>query len=354
MKHVKRLAPVFTLPLIAFLLFVGAAATTTGPTYKPAGGRLNAIAMDGSRVAYDVGNAVLLNGRGNKVLVWNVLTGQTIKVSGKLTDQADGTSTGRGVRELAIAGQRVAWIINQGGNTESDDYLYTSTLAKPTEKKLVSVRRTGEALSMLKGNWIGGLAGSDKLLAVNRWATDATGAVTAAGLSVIGAYNLRRVVSGPPTMLAQSVEAGRIAVLRRDASVGLYTAAGRLLRTVRPPSAQQVALQGNYLVVLTKTRTLAVYNSTTGSLLKTLRVRGSSPQNVDVQANVAIYTVGRELHVVQLTTGKDRVLASMSQGMKVAQNEAHGVDYAGNVLQVATYHGTLAYLPFTRVVAAVS
>jgi len=124
---------------------------------------------------------------------------------------------------------------------------------------------------------------SESLLAVNRWATDATGTVTTAGLSVIGAYNLRRVASGSPTLLAQSADAGRIAVLRTDGSVGLYSVAGELLWTVTPPSAQQVALQGNYLVVLTKTRTLAVYNSHTGSLLKTLPIRGRSPQNLDVQ-----------------------------------------------------------------------
>jgi hypothetical protein len=150
-------------------------------------------------------------------------------------------------------------------------------------------------MGVLTGNWIGGLVGSESLLAVNRWATDATGGVTTADLTVIGANNLRRVASGSTTLLAQSADAGRIAVLRTDGSVGLYSATGRLLWTVTPTSAQQVALQGTYLVVLTKTRTLAIYNSHTGSLVKTLPVRGRSPQNLDVQANVAIYTVAREL-----------------------------------------------------------
>lgn len=358
MKLVKRLAPVFAVPLVAFFLFASAAATTTGTTHKSAGGKLNAVAMDGPRVAYDIGNAVLVSGRGNKVIVWNVLTGKTTKVSGRITDQADGTSTGHGVRELAIAGQRVAWIINQGGNTESDDYLYTSLLAKPAEKKLASARRTGDVMGVLTGNWIGGLVGSESLLAVNRWATDATGTVTTVGLSVIGAYNLRRVASGSATPLAQSADAGRIAVLRSDGSVGLYSATGRSLWTATPASAQQVVVQGNHLVVLTKTRTLAVYNSHTGSLLKTLPVRGRSPQNLDLQANVAIYTVGRELHVVHLKTGKDRVLATMSQAIKFApmfaQIEASGVVYAGNVRQGTKTLGTLTYLPFARVAAAVS
>jgi hypothetical protein len=94
-------------------------------------------------------------------------------------------------------------------------------LAKPTEKKLVSARRTGEAMGVLKGKWIGGLVGSENLLAVNRWATDATGTVTAAGLSVIGSYNLRRIATDSSMLLAQSADAGRIALLRSDGSVGL-------------------------------------------------------------------------------------------------------------------------------------
>jgi hypothetical protein len=354
MKLVKRLTPLVTLLLIAFILFARAAATTTGTKYKSAGGPLNAVAMDRSLVAYDVGNAVLLNGRGNQVLVWNVLTGKTTKLSGKITDQADTTSTGHGVRELAIAGQRVAWIINQGGNTESDDYLYTSLLSKPKEQKVASALRTGDVMGVLTGNWIGGLVGSDSLLAVNRWATDATGTVTTTGLYAIGANNLRRIASGSSTLLAQSADAGRIAVLRTDGSVGLYSAAGRLLWTATPPSAQQVALQGNYLVILTKTQTLAVYNSHTGSLLKTLPVHGRSPTNLDVQANLAIYTVARELHVVYLKTGKDRVLATMSHGMKFAQIESPGVVYAGNLRQGTKSLGTLTYLPYARAAAAVS
>jgi hypothetical protein len=136
--------------------------------------------------------------------------------------------------------------------------------------------------------------------------------------------------------------------------VGLYSAAGRLLRKVTPTSAQQVALQGSYLVVLTKTRTLAVYNSNTGSLLRTLPVRGVSPRNLDVQGSLAIYTVGRDLHVANLKTGKDRVLATMSHGIRFAQIEAPGVVYAGNLRHGTKTLGTLTYVPFARATAAVS
>ena len=142
-------------------------------------------------------------------------------------------------------------------------------------------------------------------------------------------------------------------MLRSDGSVGLYSAAGRSLWTATPTTAQQVAVQGNYLVVLTKTRTPAVYNSHTGSLLKTLPVRGRSPQNLDVQANVAIYTVERELHVVHLKTGKDRVLATMSQGIKL-RDRAVRRRLRRKCPTGTKMLGMLTYVPFARVAAAVS
>ena len=51
--------------------------------------------------------------------------------SGKATCGADSTSTGGGVTQIAVAGKRVAWIVNQGGNTESSDSLYTADAARP-------------------------------------------------------------------------------------------------------------------------------------------------------------------------------------------------------------------------------
>ena len=66
MTLVERLAPVIALPLVAFFLFASAAATTTGTTSKSAGGKLNAVAMDGALVAYDIGNAVLVSGPGQQ------------------------------------------------------------------------------------------------------------------------------------------------------------------------------------------------------------------------------------------------------------------------------------------------
>jgi hypothetical protein len=370
---VNRLTLGLALPVTLLLLVSSAMGTTAGRKIRQAPGPINALAMDGSRIAYDVGNARDSHGVGNKILVWNLLTGKTIKVSGKRTSQADITSTGAGVRELAIAGKRVAWIINLGGMSESDDYLCVSSVVKPKELKLAEVTRVSEEPSQYSpGKWISGLVGSGNMLAVNRWTQLDGGQIVSGGLDLVGPRGLTRIARGPTTVLAKSADAGRIAVLRSDGTLGIYSTAGRLLLSVTPSPAQKIALHGKYLVVLTKTRTLEVYDSHTGSLLKTLPVRGNvkgEPGNLDVQGSIAVYTVSihwsrvvkPEVRVVNLKTGKDKLLARMEGrgvfGGVFAQIEQPGLVYASNVGNRPTRGSTtgrLVFVPFARAAAAVS
>jgi hypothetical protein len=98
--------------------------------------------------------------------------------------------------------------------------------------------------------------------------------------------------------------------------------------------------------VLTKHGTLELYDARTGSLRKTLAVHdGATPDNLDVQGNVAIYAHG-SLHAVNLSSGKDRVIGKLRRGVELARIDSAGVAYAGG--------RTLAFLPFGRVAAAVA
>jgi hypothetical protein len=331
------------------------AATANGTTSNAARVRhlrqpIEALAMDGSRIAYDLG-ARYVTGASNKVLVWSVRTGKTVEVSGRRTARADASSTGAGVVELAIAGPRVSWLVNEGGNLEGDDYLFASSLVRPKERQVASDIRYGDncpgrSRSLCAGKWLGGLVGSGRLIAVNRWTTDANGAVTQGELDVLHGTQLKQVATGTETVEAASTDKGRVAVLRADGTVGLYSAAGNLLRTVTPSSAVAAALSGRNLVVLTKHGTLELYDARTGSLRKTLAVHdGATPDNLDVQGNVAIYAHG-SLHAVNLSSGKDRVIGKLRRGVELARIDSAGVAYAGG--------RTLAFLPFGRVAAAVA
>jgi hypothetical protein len=344
-----RIAVAFGLGALA-LAVAGSAAARQGPLPKPkvktTAGRIEALAMDGSRIAYDVAASYGSKTRCNAVYVWNVASGATARVSGRPTCAADNTSTGAGVRELALAGGRVAWIVNQGGNSESGDYLYLSTVTRPGERVLATAFRTGDTSGVLTGNWLGGLVGAGSFLALDHWATDSTGAVSSAHLRRIGS-RLVDLAEGAETMTARSTDGRQVAVLRVDGTVGLYSTHGVLLRTVAPSSAVEVALRRDYLAVLTKTRTLEVFNSHSGRKLRSWHVAAGAA-HLDLAAGLAAYAVGRRVHVFRLSTGKSVFGARATATVSAVQLEPAGLAYA---LQRGDRPGTVVFVPMKRLLA---
>ena len=343
-------------------LATSAAGTTShGITVRQFQLPVAALAMDGDRVAYDLSSRYAPD-RTNKVLVWNLRTGRTVTVSGKKTASADTSSTGSGVFQLAIAGSRVAWLVNEGGNTEGDDYLFTSSLTAPKERKVASAIRLGDGCpgrsgSSCAGQWLGGLVGSGKLIAANRWTTDGNGSVTAGELDVLSGTKLKRIATGANTVQASVADRGRIAVLRADGSVGMYSAAGKLLFSVTPAGAEAIALRGQNLLVGTKTQQLQLYNAQTGSLRRTFSTRSTKqPRNLDVQGNTAIYTTGSAgvLHALNLSSGKDSAIAERHGGVLFAHMDSAGLVYAGNGSGTNSGKGTVVFVPLARLKAAVS
>jgi len=119
--------------LATLVVALPAQAADPTPRVKNTKGEIESMAMDGPRVAYAVKSDTC-----TKVIVLNVLTRSAVVASGRKTCDADNSSTGSGVREIAFAGTRLAWIVNQGGNSESDDYLYTATLGVQRERLVAS------------------------------------------------------------------------------------------------------------------------------------------------------------------------------------------------------------------------
>jgi hypothetical protein len=326
---------------LLLVAFDGSAATGPRILQKSTPGEIEALAMDGSRIAYDV-SAEYSPKRCNTVYVWNAARGTTTRVSGRQTCGADNTSTGAGVRELALAGSRVAWIVNQGGNSESGDYLYTTVVAHPGERVLASAYRTGDVSGVLTGNWLGGLVGAGSFLAVNHWATDSRGEVTTAGLERVAA-RMTDLSQGVATMTARATDGRQLAVLRSDGTVGIYSTGAQLRRTVVPSSAQEVALRGDYLVVLTKASALEVYNSHSGRRLRMWRAAGAA--QLDVSSGLAAYSAGRTVRVVRLTTGKSVFTAHVSAAVSAVQLEPSGLAYA---FRGPRNSGRIVFVPMRR------
>jgi hypothetical protein len=361
MKKLGRAFLVLTAGLLSGLALVASAAGTTAPHGKQVRHlqlSVEALAVDGTRVAYDLSPRSGPATAANRVLVWNVRTGKTIKVSGKKTAVADNTGTGAGVFQLAIAGSRVAWLVNEGGNLEGSDYLFTSSVTHPKERQVASALRSGDncpgrQAAGCAGAWLGGLVGSGNVIALNRWTTDSQGEMTSGGLYDLDGTQTKSIATGADTVSAVSADGGREAVLRSDGSVAVYSATGSAQATVNPPSALAVALSGKNLVVVSKGRQLELYDSHTGSLQKTLSLHGKGPQNLDAQGNIATYTSGSSVRAVNLSSGKDRTVGTLGSRIAFARIGSVGLAYAANGVRASFGKGTLVFEPLVRIKAAV-
>lgn len=332
-------------------------------------GEIEAIAMDGPLVAYDVGARGNVQSGCNRVMVWNVKTGAQRKISGKATCQADQTSTGAGVAELAIAGHRAAWIVNQGGNTEMSDSLYTSTWSSRKERRLATADRFGDVGGPMKGTWIGGLAGSGSLLAVNRWSTDAAGTVTSGKLLRVR-RGLSKIASGSDTITARSVDSGRIAVIRTGGDVAVYSRSGHVVHTFSPGPLRDAVLEKTRLLVLTQANKLEVYALKTGKLLHAWHAKGTwtrpgrvgSETRLGAYKNVAVYSSRSKIYALNLSTGKNVLLVQAPRTLEPLTNprprltiERAGVVYAYDTFnhKSLTFHGNVAFVPMAKVHAKV-
>lgn len=317
---------------------------------------VGALALDGNNVAYDLNNEAQSTAT-DKVRVWNVRTGQTVTVSGKKTAVAGGVG-GAGVFQLAIAGSRVAWLVNEGGNLESTDYLFSSSVTHPKERQVASAQRSGDncpgrQATGCAGQWLGGLVGSGNTIALNRWTTDSQGEVASGGLYTLKGTQTRSIAMGASTVSAVSSDGGREAVLRSDGSVAVYSPSGSVVATVSPPSAVGVALSGRNLVVLSKGRQLELYDARTGSLQKTFSLTGKSPAGLDAQGNIATYTNGASVRAVNLSSGKDRAVGTAANRVALARIDSAGLAFASNGVRTSFGKSTLVFVPLARLKAAV-
>lgn len=296
-----------------------------------------ALAMDGPRVAY------MLKSR--RVGVWNVVTGTTSLIKGnypskgaKQMPAADG--------EVAIAGKRVALITRfASGNTlETSERLYTASLGGSARQLGVATDHTSYTGDCVTGDvgggygdWLGGLVGSGKVLAVSSWQADGT-ATSRERLRLIVPAGPQTIATGPGAIVSQSADGSHIAVLRStDAwpfyqgppqhstpEVGIYSAAGRRLAEIAldvPPPPDpcgsaddtiiQIALSGNTLVVLkqdpqpgTAATAVEVYDWRTGELLHTWPIAPSRfPAPLLLSGRIAVTGV-KKLRLLDVTTGK--------------------------------------------------
>jgi hypothetical protein len=238
------------------------------------------------------------------------------------------------VVDLAIAGTRIAWACEEQGLSFCADTLKTATLVRPRPRDVarlnyceLSVAGRKSLIVYSTGRKIWRLDGSGKHLA---W-VDRT---------------IARVLS---------VDAGRVLLQHKDASLEVASAAGRstrIFRLARQPEAAE--LSGDRVVVLERTSGTA--------RLQVLRLRDGKPihswglpnaNEVKFQSAygaLATYVVGIALHVINLSDGRDVVLRFPQQaGETHARLVERGLFYSHGEAYTAR-SGRLGFIPRSRLV----
>jgi hypothetical protein len=339
------------------------------------------LAMDGPRVAYMRSD--------RRVGVWNLVTGATALMKGNYPGK--GRTFGYGTGEVAIAGQRVALITRFviGNSQQTQERLYTGRVGGSARQigKLTNHSTSppscdvGESGSS-SGNWVAGVVGSGKTLAVSTWkARDSLS--TDERLSLVTPTGLRTIVTGPGAIVAQSASGGRIAVLRSTGAwppagevgpatatptVGVYSADGTLAGEIAvsipvpdcysPQTVIRIALGGDRLVVLTGripragslTATVDVYDWTTGALVTTwpVALNHGSPglDRIAVYGQLAALESPSKLSLLDLTTGKQVTIGRSSRIGCPPALGPRGLVYAVNPSYKGP--GKLVFVPTAR------
>lgn len=394
--------PRMTESVLALLVFALLVASAQAGAAEPQPGKVKqtarpvqVLAMDWPRVAY------MMSGR--RVGVWNVATGATSLIKGNYP--SNGRNFGYGSGEVAIAGKRVALITRFviGNTMQTQERLYTASvdgsahqLAKKTNHSSYSGDCTVPGTGGADGNWLGGLVGSGKVLAVSSWKANDESIPAGGRLSLILPTGLRTIATGPGAIVSRSADRGHIAVLRSTDAwpayqgpleqstpmVGVYSTGGRLLHEIAPavPPPNQacgspttnilgIALGGNQLAVLRLdapqsgplTRTFEVYDWTNGALVHTWAPQPKAC-NFAASGTLAVYSAGcgylrgtQRLHVLDLATGKDVVIAhAPGSGGYITAMDSHGLVYSANPYAPKKEYGKLVFVPTAKVLAALS
>lgn len=364
MKQLLKWLSFGVLPLLLAAVVPAAAGKTTPTRSLPVNGQITGLAFEGSRVVYGVAPLGISS---QSVHVWNVVSGH-----GSVVHRRGGGAA------FALATNRTAWIARAGSPSDTDEYLVTTSLPRLHLRQVAFARRSDyeSQAPPEEGDWLSGLVGSGNVIAVSSWTTDSGNTISKGRLSLVGTHALRPIVRGPGAIVAESLDAGRIAVVRSmalwpshyrlsggDGSAAVYSTSGKLLVQVNHGTAKEAALSGNTLTLLTTTNKIEVYNTKSGKFVRSWPVPLRAA-HLDLEGGVAIYSVYRQyagpraLHALQLKTGKDVILGRGVAPYPYTGGDDAQIDRLGVVYAVNKWPGTprthIVFVPMARVIAAFS
>jgi hypothetical protein len=369
------------LAVLAALAAFGTGSASTPTLSLP--GPVSELAADGGRVAILLRTTTGDCAR-DRVAVWGPSPRTFVPVGASAC--TDSTSTGAGLYGVALAGGSVAYVQFAGGNTR-ELRLRLATVARP---RPVAVASAAFGVNQGSGTFIGRIAGDGSLLAFDWWSlcTPCAGATPVAprsavwrivpsgsacpgagGLGALARCRSIREATGPLRLLA--VGGGRVAMTAGDQGVDVRSTDGTPLYAGVLPGAMRAArIDGGVLVVLTrlgaenrlwavdtnvadgrpsgswpllasKSSGDAVCGDPSGCRLAALRLE-------DFQSGIAVYVVGRDVHLLRLSDRRDVRIRPPGLGPVHAQLEAPGLFYSYRPAS-SPGRGRVAFVPMAAV-----
>jgi hypothetical protein len=322
----RRAVALLTVALAA----VGTASGTSADRVVTSPGRVLGLARSGYSVAFLSGP---YKGHcGPHVELWDLVRGGVYKL-GRHTDDVcrEGPSTGSGVTDLAVAGNRIFWLAYAGGN-DRDWTLYTATTTRPSERTIELATADVNAPSPIVlgvgseafvpyavGSTVKAIAASGRLLF--RW--QAPGRVT--NLTAIGS----RYAGQGPGDLAVFVQGGRCFLLSsRGVVKGSFTfPVGAVQEFALAPYGLIVQLPGGRIEIRK------------GTKVKRLTIPARA-RMLDFVDRLLLYELGDQIRLRHVVSGKDVLLRRGS----FAALEHNGLSYA-----VGTHVYSIAWATVTSI-----
>jgi hypothetical protein len=287
-------------------------------------GRIEAIAMDGFRVAVGVHEP----GECAQIMYWNIAWNYLSKITDEDERTCHLTANGGVIRSIGIAGIRSAWVIRSRGA----DRLLTSNSTACFDRIVATVPRANGRLASPSGD---GPALAFAMTNADPRANE---------LGTVGVREVEPLVHGEGAPVAISVDAGRFAVLNRSGTIDVRSATGELLGTIANTGAVAIALRANHVVVLTRKGRLQVFGTATQAKLHDWVAPAGAASRVDAQFGVAVLTAGGKVYAISLATGRRSLVASVP-GRVLAEIEPSGITYAYNT-------GSRGHVRFVRFAVA--
>jgi hypothetical protein len=248
---------------------------------------INAISMDGERVAFAVNDP---KGSCDRILFWNIpwhFVSRLTQASGPtcLPSHQPG-----GITDVAIAGSRAVWTTRYGHTTR----VLAASIIKCEEWV---VARPGTPRQR-----VAGLAGDGGVLAYALTPGRPGGGAASTVGFVPATWRGTHLVSSSNSTVAVSVDSNRVAILHRDGTIAVVTRGGLLVGRVHIAGARAIALRRGTLAVLRPGR-LGFYRVRTGERVALWNV-SESATSVDLHYGIALITAGRDVDALNVATGR--------------------------------------------------